>query len=105
MTPADMLGLVAAITTTVCFLPQVVRVVRYRDTRALSLTMYLLFVVGIVLWLVYGLVLGALPIILANVFTLVQAVIILYFKATEGQRLRDRAIAEAASSDAAPSRT
>ncbi len=96
MTPTDLLGLVAATTTTVCFLPQVVRVVRYRDTRALSLVMYLLFVVGILLWLVYGLVLGALPIILANVFTLVQALIILYFKATEGRRLRDRAVAESA---------
>jgi len=80
--------MVAAVVTTACFLPQALQVIRTRDTRSLSLTMYAMFVVGIVLWLTYGLLLGSMPIILANVFTLVQAVIILYYKATEGRRLR-----------------
>lgn len=84
----DLLGLVAAVVTTACFLPQALQVIRTRDTRSLSLAMYAMFVVGILLWLAYGLLLGSLPIILANIFTLVQAVIILYYKATEGRRLK-----------------
>jgi MtN3 and saliva related transmembrane protein len=86
MTGLDLLGLVAATVTTGCFLPQALQVIRTRDTRSLSLAMYVLFVIGILLWLSYGLLLSSLPIILANIFTLVQAVVILYFKATEGRR-------------------
>lgn len=84
----DLLGLVAAVVTTACFLPQALQVIRTRDTRSLSLLMYAMFVVGILLWLAYGILLGSLPIILANIFTLVQAVIILYYKATENRRLK-----------------
>lgn len=79
--------MVAAVVTTACFLPQALQVIRTRDTRSLSLTMYAMFVVGIMLWLAYGLLLNSMPIILANIFTLIQAVIILYYKATEGRRL------------------
>lgn len=82
----DLLGYLAAITTTACFLPQAVSVIRTRNTAAISLWMYILFVVGLVMWLSYGLLLGSLPIILANTFTLGQAAVILYFKATEGRR-------------------
>ena len=86
MTFVDLLGYVAAITTTACFLPQAFRVIRTRNTEAISLWMYILFVVGLMMWLGYGLLLGSLPIILANTFTLGQAAVILYFKATEGGR-------------------
>ena len=79
--------MVAAVVTTACFLPQALQVIRTRDTRSLSLTMYAMFVVGILLWLAYGVLLNSMPIILANIFTLVQAVIILYYKATESRRL------------------
>ena len=87
MTPLDLLGMVAAVVTTGCFLPQALQVIRTRDTRSLSLAMYVLFVIGILLWLAYGVLLNSLPIILANIFTLVQAVVILHYKATERRRL------------------
>lgn len=87
MTPIDALGFIAAITTTACFLPQAVRVIRFKDTNAISLWMYILFVVGLAMWLVYGFLLNSLPIILANTFTLGQAAVILYYKATESRRV------------------
>lgn len=87
MSLIDLLGMVAAVVTTACFLPQALQVIRTRDTRSLSLTMYAMFVVGILLWLAYGVLLNSMPIILANVFTLIQATIILYYKATESRRL------------------
>lgn len=87
MAPLDLLGFVAAAVTTACFLPQALRVVRTGDTRSLSLAMYALFVAGLVLWLAYGVFLRSLPIILANTLTLLQAAVILYYKATEGRRL------------------
>jgi MtN3 and saliva related transmembrane protein len=87
VTLLDLLGMVAAVVTTACFLPQALQVIRTGDTRSLSLTMYVMFVFGILLWLTYGLLLNSMPIILANIFTLVQALIILYYKATERRRL------------------
>lgn len=82
--PGDWLGYIAATLTTVAFVPQVVRTLRTRDTRALSLVMYLVFTVGIAFWLGYGLVLGSWPIILSNSFTLVLAGIILVLKLRHG---------------------
>ncbi|HVB83729.1 MAG TPA: SemiSWEET transporter [Rhodanobacteraceae bacterium] len=82
--PGDWLGYIAATLTTVAFVPQVVRTLRTRDTRALSLVMYLVFTVGIAFWLGYGLVLGSWPIILSNSLTLVLAGIILVLKLRHG---------------------
>ena len=82
--PGDWLGYIAATLTTVAFVPQVWRTLRTRDTRALSLGMYLIFTVGIAFWLGYGLVLGSWPIILSNSLTLVLAGIILVLKLHHG---------------------
>ena len=82
--PGDWLGYIAATLTTVAFVPQVVRTLRTRDTRALSLVMYGVFTVGIAFWLGYGLVLGSWPIILSNSLTLVLAGIILVLKLRHG---------------------
>lgn len=76
----SLIGLAAATLTTVSFVPQVIRVWRTRSTRDLSLPMYLVFTVGIALWLVYGLMIDDLPVILANVITLALAAVILFFK-------------------------
>ena len=51
----EIIGLVAAFITTASFLPQVFKTYKTKDTSGLSLTMYLTFFVGIVLWLIYGL--------------------------------------------------
>ncbi|QCI63715.1 SemiSWEET family sugar transporter [Phreatobacter stygius] len=65
-----LIGLAAAIVTTVCWIPQAWRIIRTRDTRAISLPAYAGFAAGIALWLTYGLSLGDLPLILANSVTL-----------------------------------
>lgn len=68
MTPyVDLIGTVAAVITTLCWLPQIVKIVRERDTTSISLGTNAALASGIVLWLIYGLLLGAWPVILSNV--------------------------------------
>lgn len=67
----DLLGYVAAVLTTAAFIPQVWRAWKTRSVRDLSLPMYLLMVTGLVLWLVYGFLIGSWPLVAANLVTLV----------------------------------
>lgn len=80
----DMLGYVAATFTTVAFVPQAIKTIRSRDTRSISLGMYVTFTAGIALWLVYGLVLKSRPIIFSNAVVLPLAATILAFKVRHG---------------------
>lgn len=73
-------GYLAAVLTTVSFVPQVVKIYKTRETAGISLVMYLVFVSGIVMWLLYGFFLGELPIILANSVTLLLSGYILWMK-------------------------
>jgi len=74
------LGLAAAALTTFSSLPQVIRIIKIKETRDISLGMYILVVVGIILWLVYGLLIGDLPLIAANVVSLILTATILCLK-------------------------
>ena len=76
----DFIGYVAAGLTTLSFVPQAWHTFSTRDVRGISLGMYSAFTIGIALWLVYGLLLGAWPIVLANGITLVLAMAILVMK-------------------------
>lgn len=73
-------GFAAASCTTVAFIPQLIRVIRLRSAREISLPTFLLFSVGVTLWLVYGLRIGSKPVIVSNAFTLVLSVSILVLK-------------------------
>ena len=75
-----LIGFFAATLTTVAFVPQVVRAWRSRSTRDISLPMFLVLALGIVLWLIYGAILGDLPLIFANLVTLVLVLMILVCK-------------------------
>ena len=77
---ADLIGTVAAVLTTIAFVPQVWRIWKTRSARDLSLPMYLIFTVGVALWFVYGLQLGAWPIIACNGITLLLAGTVLAMK-------------------------
>ncbi len=77
------LGNLAAILTSLSFLPQAIQVIKTKDTKSISLPMYLMFVIGIALWLVYGLLKNDLPLILANIITLIFSSIILFYKIKE----------------------
>lgn len=76
----DLIGYSAAFLTTFSFLPQALHTFRSRDVSGISLGMYSSFTVGVALWLVYGLLLGAWPIVVANAVTLSLAVAILFMK-------------------------
>jgi len=78
------LGLFAAICTTISFLPQVIKTIQSKKTTDLSLGMYLLFTVGVLLWLVYGVLIHDLPVIIANAVTIILAFIILGYKLRYG---------------------
>ncbi len=80
MTLTELTGYCAATLTTVSFVPQVVQALRTKDLSSVSLAMYIAFCCGIALWLVYGLMLQAWPVVIANVFTLVLAGIVLALK-------------------------
>ncbi len=76
----DVIGYIAASLTTLSFLPQALHTFRTRDVRGISLGMYGMFTVGVALWLVYGLLLSAWPIVAANAVTLALALAILVMK-------------------------
>lgn len=80
----ELIGSAAAIITTLCWVPQAIKVIRTRETAAISLLMYLLLAVGISLWLVYGLLIGSMPLIGANAVTIVLVLIILAMKLRYG---------------------
>lgn len=82
----DWLGYAAATLTTAAFVPQAWLSFRTRDVSGISLGMYSVFTTGIALWLVYGVLLGAWPIVLANSITLVLSAGILGMKLTLGRR-------------------
>ena len=84
MTFVDTLGYLAACLTTSAFIPQAVQVWRTQRTQDLSLGMYLVFTLGVLLWLVYGLVIGAWPVVAANAITLLLALFILAMKLKHG---------------------
>ena len=65
----DLLGYIAATLTTVAFVPQAWKTFRSRDVSGISLGMYSLFTAGVALWLVYGILMVAWPIIIANSIT------------------------------------
>ena len=78
--PEDLLGLAPGALTTIAFVPQIVRIVKTRSAHDISWWMFGLFSIGVALWLWYGLMLNALPVIVANVITLSLAVAILFLK-------------------------
>jgi MtN3 and saliva related transmembrane protein len=79
-----MLGAFAGLCTTISFLPQLVRAWRTRSTRDISLPMFSLLVFGILLWLVYGVMIGDGPLILSNAVSLCLTGSILYLKLRHG---------------------
>jgi MtN3 and saliva related transmembrane protein len=78
------IGIAAAILTTLCWLPQAVKVVRDKETRALSLPGTAIFTFGIVLWLIYGIAIADWPVIGANATSLVLMLVILAMKLRYG---------------------
>jgi MtN3 and saliva related transmembrane protein len=80
MNATELIGYLAAAFTTIAFIPQVLHTWRLRSGHGVSLGMYAIFTSGVALWLAYGILLGAWPIIAANVVTLTLALSIIVMK-------------------------
>ena len=73
-------GLTAAALSTISFFPQLLKTCKTKSAKDISLGMFSIFCAGVLLWLVYGILINDLPVIIANIFTFVQAFIILILK-------------------------
>jgi MtN3 and saliva related transmembrane protein len=87
----QLIGYAAALLTTGSFLPQALLTLRTRDVSGISASMYSAFIAGVALWLLYGVLLGEWPIIIANSITLLLASTILVIKLREDSRARSAA--------------
>ena len=74
------IGLMAAFLTTSSFLPQAIKTIKTKDTSGISFFMYLLFTTGVLLWLIYGAVIKDFPVFIANLITLIFALVIFVCK-------------------------
>ena len=83
---SDILGYLAATLTTVSFVPQAWRCFRTKDVSGISTKMYSVFTVGVAVWLAYGIVLGEVPMMIANSTTLVLACAVLVMKLKYGRK-------------------
>lgn len=86
----EIIGLTAAAMGGISLLPQVLKVLKTKSTKDISREMFLLLAGSIFLWLVYGILLNNLPIIIANFFGFIQALIILFFKIENQLRKRSK---------------
>ncbi len=80
----EAVGASAAILTTVCWVPQALKIIRDRDTRAISLCGTALCVLGVLLWLIYGLALADGPLIGSSIVTFAMTAVILALKIRHG---------------------
>ena len=78
----DLFGFLAALLTTIAFLPQVYKTWGIKSADDVSLTMLILFITGLICWIIYGLNIGSIPIVLANVITFILNFSILILKIT-----------------------
>jgi len=76
----SIIGYIAAFCTTAAYFPQAMKVYKTKQARDISLGMYLLMTTGLTAWLVYGLMISSMPIIVANIITLILALYILIVK-------------------------
>jgi len=73
----DIFGYLAGTLCTISFIPQAYKCIVEKNVEGISLSMYIIFSVGVLLWFIYGIILGNLPIIIFNALTLILAIAIL----------------------------
>jgi MtN3 and saliva related transmembrane protein len=76
----ELIGTLAALLTTISFIPQVAKVLVERRTDGLSTGMYVLFTLGVLLWMIYGILISSIPTVAANVVTFILAASVLGMK-------------------------
>lgn len=83
------IGLVAACLTTASFVPQAIKTIKTKDTSGISLSMYIMFTLGVLLWLIYGIYIKDAAVTVANVITFIFASIILMYKISNVRKGKD----------------
>ena len=84
MDTINLIGSIAAICTTISFLPQVVRIHRTKRTHDLSLPTYIIFALGVFAWFCYGIMINSFPVIVANAIIVVFVMYIIFMKIRYG---------------------
>lgn len=84
------LGVFAAILTTSSFIPQAIKTIKTKDTSGISFSMYLMFTIGVLLWIFYGLYIKDIAITVANIITFIFASIILKYKIDNMRRVKEK---------------
>ncbi len=84
----EIFGSIGGMLTTICFIPQAIKLIRTRHTEGVSVLMYAIFTLGVLFWLVYGLMLNSRPMIIANSVTLALSATILVVLVKEYFRKR-----------------
>lgn len=80
----EWMGYAAAVLTTAAFVPQAIKTIRSRDTSGISLSMYVIFTIGIACWFGYGVYLASWPMIVSNLITFALSAVILVLKLRHG---------------------
>lgn len=75
-----MIGMSAAICTTIAFIPQVIKIYKAKDAKEISILTFCIFSLGVFLWLIYGIMIKEWPVIIANFITLLLALMIIVMK-------------------------
>ena len=78
----DFFGFLAAFLTTIAFLPQLYKTWQTKSADDVSLVMLILFIIGLICWIIYGIKINSIPILVANIFTLIFNFSILILKIT-----------------------
>ena len=78
----DIFGFLAALLTTIAFLPQVYKTWQTKSADDVSVVMLILFIIGLICWIIYGIKINSIPILFANIFTLIFNFSILILKIT-----------------------
>ena len=80
-----LIGLIAGFCTTISFLPQILKIVKTKHARDVSMGMYVVLMIGIVCWLIYGISIKEFPLILTNSITVVLCLVIIGMKIAYGR--------------------
>ncbi len=80
MDPVEIVGIIAGSLTTIAYFPQLIKVVKTKSTKDISLGMFILTCIGLILWWVYGYLINSISILIANSITFTLALVILIFK-------------------------
>lgn len=87
---ADFIGLVAGALTTIAFIPQLLKIYASKSGKDVSARMFVIFSIGVALWLAYGILIGSLPVIIANSVTLALSLAIMGLKVRYARHDRAR---------------